>query len=597
MFEQYKIFVSVKIHDEVTGAISLIARHFNTAEKAAEGFQKRMGSIKALFAGGTFMLGAGAAIAAPLLYATDKAAELQKQLIGIQIATRGSAKEMVDMRKAIEGIAGQTIFSNIDVAKQAKLIATGTGFGANQVSSLLPVFAKFADVQYLMKGTDFQESVTNLIRLAHTAQHYDAGSLGKYADLLTKASFIVPGGLGEVGHALKYSQGVGKSALGIGDENMVLMTALLNRLGLSGSRGGTNLIAAMTRTIPGVFGSGLLTGKSNEALLAMGMIDGQGRAKVFKDGKFDPVTWMGLMASYVQREFAGHPEATARQDIMKNLQHAYGVQGSRVASLLGSPQAIDQWRQIGDTFSQYGGVEGMQQRFANESVAQQYENAKTNFVSAMTELGYTLLPLATKYLKEFNGYMARLIDWMTKNPEKVKEYAQNLAILAAAFVGLGILGQVTAGVTGFVGALRFVIPLIGLEGGGLVAALFALGAAAAWLINKLGPEHKNDGNDHPEQHWVRGQGRAGAGGYWEDNSRWVGPARSRWEEVWDNSQSRFVRPTQGVPQMLQANIYLGDQGAKKIAAVTIPLMMKAAGSPQTGGSDFDGRMHLRPPGY
>jgi hypothetical protein len=90
-----------------------------------------------------------------------------------------------------------------------------------------------------MKGTSFEESVTSLIRLAHTAQHYDAAGLSKYADLLTKASFIVSGGLGEVGHALKYSQGIAKSALGVDDEGMVLMTALLNRLGLSGSRGGT----------------------------------------------------------------------------------------------------------------------------------------------------------------------------------------------------------------------------------------------------------------------------------------------------------------------------------------------------------------------
>lgn len=57
-----------------------------------------------------------------------------------------------------------------------------------------------------------------------------------------------------------------------------------------------------------------------------------------------------------------------------------------------------------------------------------------------------------------------------------------------------------------------------------------------------------------------------------------------------------MRPSQGAPQMLQANIYLGDKGAQKIAAVTIPLMMKAAGRNQAGGSDFDNRLHMLPAG-
>jgi hypothetical protein len=472
--------VRLSLVNELSAPLALIARHLFTTEEAAKKLQNRLASIRSLFLGSTALMGTGAVLAAPLLFAIDKAAELQKQLIAVQIATRGSADEMTRMRSAIEAIAGQTIFSNIDVAKMAKLVATGTGFGAGQVSSLLPVFARFADVQTLMKGTAFEESVTNLVRLAHTAQHYDVAGLAKYADLLTKASFIIPGGLGEVGHALKYSQGMAKTALGVDDENMVLLTALLNRLGLSGSRGGTNLIAAMSRTIPGVFGSGLLRGKSHEALLAMGMTDAAGHAKVFMGGKFDPVTWMGLMSEYVQREFARHPEAVARQDIMKNFQHAYGVQGSRVASLLGSPQALEQWRMIAETFSQYGGVQGIQQTFANQSVAQQYMNAKTNFISAMTELGVTLLPTATKVLKEFNTYMQQLIDWITKNPAKVKEYATNIGYFAIALVGLGAIGNVTAGIIGLTTVLG------GLGRATVLAnAALAAGAAGGGLLGSL----------------------------------------------------------------------------------------------------------------
>ena len=245
----------------------------------------------------------------------------------------------------------------------------------------------------------------------------------QYANLLTKASLIVPGSVSEVVRGLAYFQGIAKTALGSSDEQNVLAVALANRLGFPGTRGGTNLAAAFTRTIPGVFGSGLLKGHSHEALSNMGMIDAQGHAKVFKDGKFDVATWMGLTADYVAKEFASHPEAIARQDIMRNFQWGYGTRGSRVPSIMGSPQAIEQWKQLAAQFSEYGGFESMQAKFADESVAQQYLNAKTNFASAMTEIGITLLPTASAALKKLNVHLQTMIEWISKNPEKVKEYA------------------------------------------------------------------------------------------------------------------------------------------------------------------------------
>ena len=70
--------------------------------------------------------------------------------------------------------------------------------------------------------------------------HYDAASLTAYADLLTKASSIVPGSVSEVVRALGYFQSVAKTALGSDEIQNVLSVALANRLGFAGTRGGTN---------------------------------------------------------------------------------------------------------------------------------------------------------------------------------------------------------------------------------------------------------------------------------------------------------------------------------------------------------------------
>ena len=456
MFENYTVAVRIALVNHVSAGLLMLTKQFAQTDAAAAALQKRIDGIKATAMKGAFMVGGGAAMAAPFLYAIDKAAELQKQMLGIQVASRGTTDEMNSMRMAIEKIASQTVFSNIDVAKMGKLVATGTGLGAQDVTKLLPEYARFADVQYIMKGTGYDESVKDAIRLAHTAQHYDPESLRKYLDLLTKASFLVPGSLGEVGHALKYSQGIAKTALGVDDEQMVLMTALLNRLGFAGSRGGTNLIAAMTRTIPGIFGSGLLTGKSGEALKAMGFVDGKGHANVFnKEGKFDSFLWMGRLGEYVAREFAKNPDAIARQDIMKNFQDAFGAQGARVASLMSDPQAMDQLRKIGEAFQGYGGVQAIQEKFANESTSQQWMNAKTNFVSAMTELGYTLLPMATGALTKLNTVLGATIEFITKHQTAVKFLAYAFLGLAGAMMFGGTVLLLKAAFEGLALALGF----------------------------------------------------------------------------------------------------------------------------------------------
>lgn len=453
MFESYRVGVRLSLIDDVASPMRLLLRHFADAELAAGKLQVRLDKIRGFFVGGTALFGAGAAMAAPLIASIDKAAQLQKQMIAIQLSTRGTTAEMGALRATIEQISGQTIFSAIDVAKMAKQVSTGTGFNAQQLQNVLPAYARYADVQALMKGAPYEQSIGDAIRAAHGAGHFDAKSLTEYLDLINKASLIIPGSTAEIAKGLAYFQTVSKNELGLSDNDSILAVALANRLGMHGTRGGTTLTAALTRSVPGVFGSGLLTGKSGESLKDMGMVDAHGRAKVFKDGKFDMLTWMGLTADYVAREFASNPENEARQHILQHFQRAYGTQGSRLASLLGTPQAITSWKELGAQFGQYGGFEAMQETFANQSVAQQWMNTKADFSNALTEVGMTLLPTASKALQTLNGYLKDFVAWTTKNPEKVGEYAKNIGLFAVAIAGLGVVSIATSAITGLVTVL------------------------------------------------------------------------------------------------------------------------------------------------
>lgn len=472
MFEAYKVAVELAVIDKFSNGIFLASAAFDKLNFKIEKLDGLLGKIQkySLPVGG-ILGGIGLGIAAPLIDAVSKAAELQKQMIGIQIATHGTTAQMDSLRIAMEKASSSTIFNTVDVAKMAKIIATSNNFSASELTSILPVIAKFADVNAMMKGTPYSSSVIAGVKLMHLAQKYDPAEVSPYFNTLTKASFMMPGGIGELQHALAYSMPLGGAALGVDPQTMVVMTALLNRLGFSGSRGGTNLIAAMSRTIPGIFGSGLLKGKSYSALSDMGFIDSSGHSKFIKNGKFDAFLWIQGLSSFVHDAIVKDP-VHGRERILKDFQHAFGSQGGKIASLLSSPRAIDQLDKMVLLFQQLADMGVIQNTFYTKSVSQKWLDAKTNFQNALIELGTQLLPLATIALNHFNSAITGLTTWMQNHKRETKLFAESLVAISIALSGLGTLGLVAAAIT------ALLTPV-----GAAVIAITALGAAITALVN------------------------------------------------------------------------------------------------------------------
>lgn len=501
MIEDYTVAVKVKLFNEVSGGLMLMSRQFEGLTDKALVFQSHLTKIKSLMTTGFGMIGAGGALASPFVYAIAKAAELQKQMIGIQIATHGTTQQMDAMRAVMERASSNTMFSTLDVANMAKIIATANSFNAGQVTSVLPEYAKFADVQLLLKGTDYKTSVSEAVKLAHQAKIYDPAGLAKYLDTLSKASLLSSGNISELGHALKYSQSMGQSILGIDPNQMVILAAFANRLGLSGSRGGTNMIDALGRSIPGVFGSGLLKGKSYEALSAMGMVDSKGYSKFFTDGKFDPFSFIQGVAHYATTEMEKDPKH-GRQEIYKNLVHALGVQGSRFAALLTSPQALEMLQQMEKQFETSASNSGIQDKYVTGSVSQQFQTSLTNFQNAMIELGWNLLPLATHALNDINHELGILIPWMRDHKKEVKDLSYAFIGLAGTMAFTGLVNMLAASFVTLTGIMRGLLAVTGISaastamagaGAGVAVRTAALGATVggAGIAGYLGYKFGN----------------------------------------------------------------------------------------------------------
>jgi hypothetical protein len=492
MFEDYTVAVKVKLFNEVSGGLLLMSRQFEGLTEKAIIFQSHLKKIQGLMTASAGMLAGAGALAVPFVYAISKAAELQKQMIGIQVATHGTTAQMDSLRVAIEKASAPTVFSALDVAKMAKSVATSNSFNAPQLEALMPAIAKFADVQYLMKGTPYSSSVVDAVKMMHLAQKYSPKDVEPYFDQITKASFMMPGGVGELRSALSYFQPVGKSALGVNDKDSIMLVALLSRLGLSGSRGGTNLLAAMGRTLPGVFGSGLLKGKSHEALADMGFIDAKGHSKFMVNGKFDTEKWVQGLAAFVKSAIAKDP-LHGRERVAIDLSHAFGVQGAKVASLLSSPGAIAQLVSMAYQFEQLAKMGIIQDQFVNQSASQQYQTAVTNFQNAMIELGYNLLPLATRALKDINAELNVFIPWMRTHKKEVKELSEAFLVLAGAMAFGSIVTGLTAAFVGLSAVLKGILAITGVSaatravvGGAASAAATAKTAVAGATVARFG---------------------------------------------------------------------------------------------------------------
>jgi TP901 family phage tail tape measure protein len=586
MIEDYTVAVKVKLFNEVSGGLMLMSRQFEGLTDKALIFQGHLSKIKGLMTASFGMLGGAAALGAPFLYAITKASELQKQMIGIQIATHGTTQQMDAMRAAMERASSNTMFSTLDVANMGKIIATANSFNASQVTSVLPEYAKFADVQLLLKGTDYKTSVSEAVKLAHQAKIYDPAGLAKYLDTLSKASLLSSGNISELGHALKYSQSMGQSILGIDPNQMVILAAFANRLGLSGSRGGTNMIDALGRSIPGVFGSGLLKGKSYEALSAMGMVDSKGYSKFFTDGKFDPFSFIQGVAHYATTEMAKDPKH-GRQEIYKNLVHALGIQGSRFAALLTSPAALEMLKQMEVQFETSASNSGIQDKYVTGSVSQQFQTSLTNFQNAMIELGWNLLPLATHVLNDVNHELSVLIPWMRDHKQLIKDLSVAFLGLATAMAFGGIVTGLTAAFVGLSTVLRGILAITGVSTAS--AGLAGAGAGLAARTAAMGLT-------------LTGVGAAGFAGY--EVGSWLNDKFNLSQKIggglydWTHPNANNINPVApSSSQAIQVTTINNLDGKEIYRNTTMHAGIQAQRQQQTGPNFPNPYVSLMPPGY
>ncbi|VVC75988.1 hypothetical protein AQUSIP_12890 [Aquicella siphonis] len=475
MNENYTVAVKLSLINDVSKGMIALGAQFSTLQKQADLFQAKLTAIKSTAAMGGVLLASGAALASPLIVATKMAGNLEQQLKNVQIVTHATNKEMNDFRGTLENLPG--MFSSLEAANIARQIALSGNFKIQDVAGLMPEFTKFATVQKMLKGTDYEKSTEMGIKIAEITGHFDPESIKKSLDAFNKLSLIMPGSLDKVLKAFQYAEGTMKNVMGVSDETTMLMVAMLQRMGVESTRAGSSLLSMVSRTIPQVMGSGLWVGRSAEALKNMGLLNAAGQADVFTEGKFDFYKFMGKMSNYVIEQFKQNPAQVARNNIMSNMQFAFGTTGTRLASIFMTGKGLGQMAEINQQYKMHPDLEKTYNEMNDLFNKQLYESA-ARFKTVIMELGVTLLPIATGALKYFNEHIIKLTNYVRENQATVGKIAKTILAVAGLTALGGTLLLLKAGLTGLLLPLSLVtktmpalmLAITGISVPGIIAA-------------------------------------------------------------------------------------------------------------------------------
>lgn len=482
----FEASIILSLSDRVSAGLGAIAMSMTRTQTAADALQSRMNKIHSTFQRGLVMVSAGAAIAAPLVFATKAAMDLQTAMGRVQIATGASNEQMQELNETLTKTANATgIFSKPKLASFAADMYSSGIRQMDQINAMLPQMAKAADLMQIISHGKIsaEDSAHTLVALSH---QFGAYTQDKMAPIITAAVAIapaLPGGLKTLGGMGSYVNTQGFRNLHIEpQELMALQAAVATTSGGKGTgRGafsGSNLINALQRSMPGVFGSGLLSGKSAFSAEVMGLAKG-GVSQIFKDGKlnlqalFDKLTAFeslpakqiaknmmdhaGMLGKKAEEEraflrnFLADKNAPKAQLVTSLLKNEYGS-ASGIAQLFGDKGFLVLLKSIQDSIKNAKSIDEMQAQ-AMEMLEPQLKRLQTNFTTLAATVGTQMLPVLTKVVTKMGDILDKVNAFADKHPQIVRLLVELTAVASAALTLGGVLHILWAGFQG----LRFLM--------------------------------------------------------------------------------------------------------------------------------------------
>ncbi|MBY0548722.1 MAG: phage tail tape measure protein [Candidatus Obscuribacterales bacterium] len=507
----FNVGVSIHLVDKVSAGLAQVGLAAAQAQGNVNALQAQFNQINAMWNQGQTIMNAGMALAAPLGHAVEKAAELQKLLLQVQVATVASAKEMGGFDDQLAKISHSTIFSMAELAKMSAAMGHAGIRTMPDIRALLPQFAASAEILYQNKHEDPTTTVDKLAALAHQFGKYTVEEMKPIVETVTKLALKLPGGISSFATMGSYLNAPAYRKLKIDPtEILTLEAAAMQTTGGGGGRGrlsGAAIEAAFSRIIPGIFGSGLLTGKSAWALNAMGLSDEKGFSTVFKDGKlslkelFDKLgaiekfaessagrTELGRrmmdsaqthlndkqyaeMGPWLEELRSGRAsDSTAPAEILERLfKFAFGVTGGGALGMMADPKFQEQLEFLKKYVETQKSIEEMQQEMLN-ALEPRWKQFTSDMQNVVIKFAMTSLPIIQRVVEFMDLVALKVLEFEQHHPK----ITQFIFLMTAAAAGILIVGGAIIMLRAGFMALSAILPTLSPWLWAVVAAVAAL---------------------------------------------------------------------------------------------------------------------------
>ena len=189
----------------------------------------------------------------------------------------------------------------------------------------------YAAVEAKLKNIPLPEALGAFIGLAHQAGAYSPQTATPLFESMMQASLTTHASLGQISRAASYALPA-LHASGANSSDVMLMIATMMQAGILNTKSGTWLNNMALNALPNTLGSGLFKNKlQNEALTMLGLYKG-GKSQFYKNGEFDLMAEISILAAAREHMKPEKFNAALRQGL--------GIQGQRAASLFSEPQVI-----------------------------------------------------------------------------------------------------------------------------------------------------------------------------------------------------------------------------------------------------------------
>ncbi|NRD81165.1 phage tail tape measure protein [Bacillus sp. BRMEA1] len=386
-------------------------------------------------------LATGAFGAFGLFEMVKKAGEFQANMTVIQDSTGASTKQMQAFGDAVMNTsAAVSKFNDMQVSQIAQKLTSGGFSNIKQAQSLLLPVSKYAEVQmYEHKSSDALQSTQQAIEMAHVFKNYDPKSFENFLNDFNKYSMMQPGDSSSLVQTLTYLAPKAQT-LGMSQSDILGLSAVANRVGLTGSHGGTNAADMILRLIPGLVGGGPTkkgTPKAWAAMEKLGFVDKNGNSPFFdKNGKI--VNLNGMLTTMIN-----DGKKLNNKDLTQAYHDIFGSYGGNAASILANKTTLEQLTQMR---KQLGHTKSMEQINADlqKTPEGQLNLLKSNGMSLMLRVGQQLAMTLNPAIASINKLLGSMLKFSEAHPGVAKVIG-DFALLSVGMVTTTGIVKIFAG--------------------------------------------------------------------------------------------------------------------------------------------------------